>query len=464
VWSVDGSTERHFPMRPASKSILTKSFVPSQWVRVASLAIGAAVFAAISATAQDAPKLTLKHAIDLALVHAPATAQANADELRASAAIQEARNNYIPQVVVGSGLGETWGYPLSLEGSAPSLINFTAQSALFNPALRDSIRSARREYQAVLFGNKDRRTQVVQDTALSYLELAKWEGMIAYVRQQQEDAGKMEQVGEQRIEAGIDSAQSRNQAKLASARARLHVLQAEGAMQSLRLTLSQLTGLPADSIQTDRDSIPVFPAVAHEAEAPAKTADENLSVLVAEQHALAVGFRARAEHRTLWPSVDFATQYAALAKYNNWQQFFPTKAFERNNATIGVVIRFPFFNASQHSRAEGADAEASHAKADVQSAKNQVSQQVLKLESSVRQLEAAREVSDLEFQIAKSGFDEVEVRMGSGGATVHDEANARADMSEKFDQLQDADFELTRARVALLRVLGELDSWAGIAK
>ncbi len=418
----------------------------------------------VPAVAQDAPKLTLKHAIDLALVHAPAAAQANADEVRASAAIQEARNNYIPQVTVGSGLGETWGYPLSLEGSAPSIINFTAQSALFNPALRESIRSARREYQAVLFGNKDRRTQIVQDTALAYLELAKWEGMIAYVRQQQEDARKMEQVSEQRIEAGIDSAQTHNQAKLASARARLHVLQAEGAMQSLRLTLSQLTGLPAESIQTDRDSIPAFPAVAPDPETTVKSAETNLSVLVAEQHAMAVGLRARAEHRALWPSVDFATQYAALAKYNNWQQFFPTKAFERNNATIGVVIRFPFFNASQHSRAEGADAEATRARADVQSAKNQVSQQVLKLQSSVRQLEATREVSDLEFQIAKGGFDEVEVRMGSGGATVRDQANARADTSEKFDQLQDADFELTRAHVALLRVLGELDSWAGLQK
>jgi outer membrane protein TolC len=462
VWPVEANDERIFRMKPASKSISAKRCIPSRWVR--SLVIAVAVLAAMPSIAQDAPKLTLKRAIDLALAHAPASAQASADESRAAASVQEARNNYIPQVTVGSGLGETWGYPLSLEGSAPSIINFTAQSALFNPALRESIRSARREYQSVLYSSKDRRTQVIQDTALSYLELAKWEGMIGYVRQQQEDAGKMEQVGEQRIEAGIDSAQSRNQAKLASARARLHVLQAEGAMQSMRLILSQLTGLPADSIQTDRDSIPAFPAVAPEPETTVKAADANLSLLSAEQHAMAVGLRARAEHRALWPSVDFATQYAALAKYNNWQQFFPTKAFERNNATVGVVIRFPFFNVSQRSRAEGADAEAARAQADVQSAKNQVSQQVLRVQSSVRQLEAAREVSDLEFQIAKSSFDEVEVRMGSGGATVHDEANARADMSEKFDQLQDADFEFTRARVALLRVLGQLDSWVGIQK
>src|SRR5258708_21085810 len=99
--------------------------------------------------------------------------------------------------------------------------------------------------------------------------------MIAYVRQQQEDARKMEQVSEQRIEAGIDSAQTHNQAKLASARARLHVLQTEGAMQPLRLTLSQLTGLPAESIQTDRDSIPAFPAASPEPQTTVKSAQAN---------------------------------------------------------------------------------------------------------------------------------------------------------------------------------------------
>jgi outer membrane protein TolC len=292
----------------------------------------------------------------------------------------------------------------------------------------------------------------------------KWEGNRDDIRQQQEDATKMVQVSEQRVGAGIDRPQMQTEAKLAAARANLHVLQADGAVQSLRGTLSQLTGLPEAGIVTDPDSIPAFPDLTTDSESANKLANSSLPVLFAQQHALAQGFRARAEHRTLWPSVDFATQYAVLAKFNNWLQFFPTQAFERNNATVGVVIRFPFFNASQHAHAAAADADAAHATAEVQSVKNQVSQQVLKLQSSVRQLAAAREVSELEYELSKSNFDEVEVRKNSGGATVHDEANARTDMSEKYTQLQDADFELVRARVALLRLTDTLDSWIGIHK
>jgi len=412
---------------------------------------------------QETQKLTLKHAAELALVHSPAAAQAAADEQKALDSFRETRNNYIPQLTVGSGLGATWGYPLSLEGSAPSLVNVTAQSAIFNPALREGIHASRREYQATQYASKDRRSQIVQDTVVAYLELGKWERILDHIRQQYQDALKMEQLAEQRVQAEIDRPQMRTQAKLAVARANLHVLQADGSIQALLGILSQLTGIPSEAIQIDPDSVPAFPDLPNDPDTATKAVDASPVVLFAQQHALAQGFRARAEHRALWPSVDFATQYAALATYNNWQQYFP-HAFQRNNASIGVVIRFPFFNYTQRAHADAADADARRATAELQATRNQMSQEVLKLQNSTRQLAAAKEVSELEFELSKSSFDEVEVRMNSGGATVHDEANARADMSEKYNQLQDSDFELVRARLALLRATGDLDSWVGLHK
>ena len=140
---------------------------------------------------------------------------------------------------------------------------------------------------------------------------------------------------------------------------------------------------------------------------------------------MAQSFRARAEHRALWPSVDFATQYAVLAKFNNWLQFFPTKAFERNNATVGVVIRFPFLNFSQRAHAQAADAEATRATKEVESTKNQISQELLKLQRSVEQLQAAQDVSQLEYELAQSNVNAVEIRMSSGTAGMHDDTGGR---------------------------------------
>jgi outer membrane protein TolC len=419
------------------------------------LATGLVLSAALPAQAEP---LTLKRAVELALSHSPAAAEVNTDVARAMASLREAHNQYVPQLMVGAGLGETWGYPLSLEGSAPSLINVTAQSALLNPALRDFVTAARTEYKATQEASKDRRNQIIQDTVLTYLELVKWEQLIDRVREQHDDAAGMEQVVEERIQAGVDSPQSRNQARLVTARANLHLAQAKGAIDVLEIKLSQLTGLPASAVQTEADSVPSLPEVPSPLDADAAT-QSSPAVAFAEQHAVAQWFRARAEHRSLWPSVDFASQYALLAKFNNWVQFFPEKAFERNNATIGVVIRFPFFNASQHAHAEAADADALRARNDVENAKNQVSQERLRLQRTVEQLAAARKVSQLEYEIAKSNVDAVLIRMNSGTAGVHDAASARTEMFEKYNALEDSSFELSKARIGLLRATGELESW-----
>ncbi len=411
-----------------------------------------------------ADAISLKRAVQLALAHSPASAQAAADEQRAFASYREAKNQYLPQMTVGSGLGETWGYPLSLEGSAPSLFNITAQSALFNPALRDFIHAAHFEYRAMAEETKDRKAQITQDTVLTYLELVKWEKEIAQLRQQYEDALKDQEIVEQRVKAGIDSQQASKQSQLVAARAHLRITQAEGAIDVLRENLSQLTGIPESSLQTDPDSVPSFPQVQPASDDALKAQESSPAVLFAQQHAIAESFRARGEHRSLWPTADFATQYALLAKFNNWAQFFQQGAFQEHNASVGVVLRFPFFNPSQRAHAQAADAEAVRAKKQVEATKNQVSQQTLKLRRSVEQLDAAQKVSQLEYEIAQSNVDAVQIRMNSGTATIDEGANARAELSEKYNALQDANFELLKARVNLLRATGELDSWVDQGK
>jgi outer membrane protein TolC len=416
------------------------------------------VVCCINSTSAAEP-LTLKRAVELALVHSPAAGQAIADEQRAFASYRETKDQFIPQLLIGSGLGQSWGYPLSLEGSAPSIVNITAQSALFNVALRDGLRAARGEYKATQLESKDRRNQIIQDTTVAYLELIKWQQLQQPLEEQRDEAAKMEQIVEQRIQQGIDSPVQQMEARLATARAKLRIAQAKGAMDVLLSNLSQLTGMPASSIQVVPESVPAMPEL-QPSESTSETVKSSPIVQFAQQHADAQSFRARAEHLALWPSVDFASQYAVLAKYNNWAQFFQAGAFERNNASIGVVIRFPFFNAAQHAHAQAADADAVHARKDLEITKNQVSQETLKLQHSVEQLAAAQEVSQLEYEIAKSDLNTVDIRMNSGGATVHDAADARTQMSEKYNALQDANFQLLRGRIALMRLKGELESWA----
>jgi outer membrane protein TolC len=291
------------------------------------------------------------------------------------------------------------------------------------------------------------------------MELVRWQDLTGKLQDQHEDAVRTQQIVEQRVGEGIDNPRLRNQAKLAVARANLHIAEAEGSTHELRALLSQLTGLPQTAIEVSAESIPALPEIPSDPDPPEVAADANPTVLFAREHAVAQSFRARAEHRALWPTADFATQYAVLAKFNNWLQFFSTKAFERNNATVGVVLRFPIFSPSQKAHAAGADAEATRARKEAEATKNQVSQQILKARDSVKQLNAAKEVSDLEYEIARSNVEAAEVRLNAGTATVPEAANARQEMFEKYDAAQNTDLALTRARVGLLRLTGDLESW-----
>jgi outer membrane protein TolC len=411
-----------------------------------------------------AEQLPLKRAVELALAHSTAMEASHLDEQRAFASYQEARNQYLPQLAVGSGLGKSYGYPLSLEGSAPSIVNTTAQFAVLNPALRDFVRAARTEYRESTVQTKDQRSQVLQDTVLTYVELSKWETLMTHLSRDYEDTLKMEQLVNQRVLAGVDNPLNRNQARLNAARVYFHISQAQGAIDVLRNRLSQLTGLPAAAIETVPESIPELPEVKQEDNLAAKAAQENPLVQIADIRATALGFRARGEHRAMWPTFDFAAQYALLATFNNYQQFFQPHSFQQNNATVGVEIRFPFLNPPQHARAQAADAAALHAKKDVEATRNQVSEQTLKLQRSVAQLGAAQQVVDLEYQIAKSTLDATQVRVDSGSASLHDLDDARNQANERYDALQDTNFELERARISLLRATGELEAWLGVGK
>lgn len=411
-----------------------------------------------------AEQVPLKRAVELALSHSTTMEASHFDEQRAFASYRESRNQYLPQLSVGSGLGKTYGYPLSLEGSAPSIVNTTAQSALINPALRDFVRAARTEWQATEVQTKDQREQVIQDTVLGYAELSKWEQLMAHLSQTYEAALKTEQTVNQRVAAGVDNPLARNQARLTAARVYLHISQAQGAIDVLRNHLSHMTGLPAAAIETVPASIPALPEVKQEEDLASKAVEQSPLIQIADIRASAFSLRARAEHRALWPSIDFAAQYAVLATFNNYQHFFQPGSFQPNNASVGIVMRFPFLNPSQHARAQAADATAMHAKKDVESTRTQVSEQTLKLQRAVEQLSAAQQVVDLEYQIAKSDLDALQVRVNAGSATLHDLDDANNQVNEQYDALQDANFELQRARISLLRATGELEAWVGTGK
>lgn len=427
-------------------------------VRVVSAVLCFVAFVANLVAQENEKPVPFRTAIELALRNSAAIGVGRADLERARATITEARDQFVPSMVVGSALGYSNGFPLSLEGSAPSLFNVNIQGMLLNSAQHQYVKAAQRDAEATAAQNADRRNDVIMETAVDYVQLDLLDSSLTVQKEQQEAAAKLLDIVNQRVQAGVDSQVELTRARLAVARTRLDITRTQTAADQLRFRLSQLTGLPAKSIITATETIPQLPAVSQDEDLAGMAIQRSPTVKFAEETAAAKDFRAAGERKQLYPTVDLAGQYAVLARYNNYDVFF--KTFERNNLSIGVVIRFPFFNRTLHAAADAAKFDAIKARFEARTVKEQVSAETIKLQRSVQQLAAARDVAQLEHQLAESDIETAHGRIASGAATLKDEQNARVAEHERYTAYLSASFDLDKAQVQLLRQIGELENWA----
>jgi len=422
----------------------------------AGLSLSGILFAADGAPAAE--PLRFRTAVDLALQHSGVMGIATVSQWRSQKAYQEVRNHWLPQLTVGSGLGYSYGFPLTLEGSAPSVANFTSTQSLFNLSLKEFLKAAKIDWKATSFDVQDKRAEVILDAALSYAQLVNLTGKLATLADAQSAAEKAQFMTEQRLHEGVDSKLDLTKSQLASARIRLRIADAQGQVDVLREHLAKLTGLTPAEIQPDPESMPQLPLFSQEDDLAARAVSNSPVVKLADQKVEAAAARAKGEHRATLPYADIASQYAYLARFNNYDQYF--LRYSSNNLAAGLNIKFPFMNPVQKARAAQADADTivAHKQADL--TRNQVGENALKLQRSLRQLQAARDVAKLEWQVSQGDLETVQARIQAGTGSTRDAQIAQLEVNDKYAAYLDAEFELTRAGLQLLRLTGELENWA----
>ena len=430
-------------------------------VQLLALASVLLAFSGAASAVDDAPPaepLRFRTAVDLALQHSGVMGIATVSQWRSQKAYQEVRNHWLPQLTVGSGLGYSYGFPLTLEGSAPAVANFTSTQSLFNLSLKEFLKAAKIDWKATSFDVQDKREEVILDAALSYAQLVNLTGKLATLAEAQAAAEKAQFMTEQRLKEGVDSKLDLTKSQLAAARIRLRIADAQGQSDVLREHLAKLTGLSPAEIQPDPESMPQLPFISQEDDLAARAIANSPVVKLADQKTEAAAARAKGEHRATLPFADLASQYAYLARFNGYDQYFIK--YTSNNLAAGLNIKFPFFNPVQKARAAQADADTivAHKQADL--TRNQVSENTLKLQRSLRQLQAARDVAKLEWQVSQGDLDAAQARIQTGNGSTRDAQIAQLEVNDKYAAYLDAEFELTRAGLQLLRLTGELENWA----
>jgi len=408
---------------------------------------------------------TLRRALDLALTHSSSTGVAQAAELASRGNYRAARSFYIPQVAVGSSLGYAYGFPLSLEGAAPTIFNVTAQSGVYSPSQRDFIRAASTDLQASTSQARDIRGKVLLDVISSYVELNKWERELPVLYAEQKVTKDMLRTTQARVQEGVEAPVEETKAKLTVAQSNYRIAQAESSVDVLRHHLAELTGVPLDAVRTVSSSIPALPSQTAQADTAAPSLENNAAIEMAELQAKSEQLRARGEHKALYPTADFAAQYGLISTtFTDYEQFFRPGSFRSNNVTFALVLRVPILNDTQRARAQTADAEALRAKKQAENTKTQITDEAVRLRDSVRELSAARDVAQLQYELAQTQLQAAHDRMEAKTATLRELQAASLKAVQDSASLMDSDFETERAQLQLLYATGELDQWSAAAK
>ena len=422
-----------------------------------------ALFAlALAAAPSLAPaQVSLATVVDLAQRNSSAVKLANTDLQKAQAALAQTQDAYIPNFVIGSTVGYSYGFPTG----QPSVGSATMQSLVLSFSQRQYIKAARAGLDAANLSLKDASEQVALDASTTYIELDTVNRELAAARQQETFSGDLVRIEQQRTEAGVDSDLDLLQTRLKVAQLKLQRLHLETRVATLAKQLAVLTGLPVGSILPDHASIPEIPPITAE-EAPRSLPGIDAAGALARSRQ----FQTKGDDLS-WrrPQIGFGAVYNYDSnELNNYSTYY--KNFTPNNVSFGIQITIPFFDFALRAKAKQTAADALRATVEAEQAQRQNDIQIATLTGSLRELDALAEVAGLKRQIAdeqlKSVLAQLELGNGSGtGPTAQPQLSpkaeqlARIDERQKYQDALDAGFDLAKARLSLLRAFGHMEDW-----
>ncbi len=114
--------------------------------------------------------LTLRQTIELAVRQNPDVALVRLDEEKARAAIRVAHDPFLPRITAGSGDAYTYGFPSSIEGSAPSVVQAVAEQFLFNRQQSLEVARAKENARGAAIAVVSKRDDVAYRVAALYLD------------------------------------------------------------------------------------------------------------------------------------------------------------------------------------------------------------------------------------------------------------------------------------------------------
>ena len=400
--------------------------------------------------------LTLRQAVEMALEQNPDVVLARLEERKAEQEVQIARSPFLPTLAVGSGLAWSSGFPMSIEGATPSVLQARAIADVYNRPQSYRVAAARENRRGVAFDAQAKQEQIALRTVELYLEAERTGRLLEAARRQVDSLAKVAEIVEWRVREGREAPIEAKRAALNLARERQRVIALENAWQNAKEALRSVLGLESgEEIQLapEQRELPNLPRTVEAAVERALAHSRELRAL--EARLRAKGLEVRAERAARLPRLELVAQYGLLARFNNYEEFF--RKFERHNGQLGVSFQIPLFARPViEARAGKAEAEAAQLRIQIRTLRDQIAAETRRLHLAAREAEAAGEVARLDLEVAREQVSVILAQMEEGRASLRQLEEARFQESEKWIAYYEARYALELARLSLAARTGDL--------
>lgn len=399
--------------------------------------------------------MTLKQTVETALKQNPDLVLARIDEQRARAAVRLARAPFIPRLVVGSGLAYSDGFPMSIEGAAPSVVQANATQFLFNRPQSYAVAQARENVRGAQLGAEAKREDVAYRAASLFAD-AERAGRLGDLAAR--DAQSLEQVlaaVQAQVREGRALPLAEKQAELNLARARQTSEDLEADQATAETALAIALGFSADDrvqpVAEERAAQEPLP----EQQAIDRALASNNELKQLESEIAAKELEIRGDRAARLPRADLVAQYGMLARFNNYDEFF--KHFQRNNGQLGVALQLPLIpGPAIKAQTAAAEADIAHLQAELRSTRNRLISDIQQSYREVKKASTAADVARLDLEVAREQLSVLLAQMQEGRANLRQVEEARVAENDKWMSFYDSTYSAEKARWNLLRLSGEL--------
>lgn len=415
-----------------------------------------AFLAFASVVSAEVRTVTLKQALDLALQQNPDLLLARFDEIKQNQAIRVAKDPFALKAGIGSGLGWNNGFPMSIDGAAPSVLQARASASVYNRPQKYRAAQEMENARGLKHDIQGRREDVAHRVAQTYLDTARLAHLAQVATRQIDALALIQQTVAARVAEGRAIPVDELRARVEVEKARQRALQFQAEQQIAESSLAILLGMNADD-QARPSPEPLLLADLPESEerAIALALDNSPELKRLQSAILAKGLEVQSHKSTRLPRMDLFAQYGLFAKFNNYDEYFNT--FRRHNGQVGVSLQMPVFaGPAANAMAGQAEAEVARLKVEVNNVRNRTTHETRRAYQQLALAQKGQDLAKLTLELSREEVNIGLARFTEGRLSAKELEETRVNENERWIAFYDAQHRVERARIDLLFQAGTL--------